>query len=136
MDQEPERIEKLKARIARLEKAVSNPTVEKLLLESTVEVYQEAYGAELSRKKWTRVIDQAHRKAKGKSSMDAICKGAGISRQAHYQHYQKKRRKKQEETQDGKVLTMVRMIRRKHPRMGTRKLLLKTRPGWHRKASG
>ena len=57
--------------------------------------------------------------------MDAICEGAGISRQAHYQ---KKRREEQAKTRDGKVLTMVRMVRRKHPRMGTRKLLVKIEP--------
>ena len=50
VDQESEKINKLKARIARLEKAVSNLTVEKLLLGSTIEAYQEAYGTGLSKK--------------------------------------------------------------------------------------
>ncbi len=49
-DQESEKVERLKARIARLEKAVSSLTVEKLLLENTIEVYQETYGTELSKK--------------------------------------------------------------------------------------
>lgn len=57
--------------------------------------------------------------------MDAICKGVGISRQAHYQ---KKQREKQDEVQDGKVLMMVQMVRWRHPRMGTRKILVKIEP--------
>ncbi len=46
-----EQVERLKERIAQLEKAVLNLTVEKLVLESTLEVYEEEYGARLGQKK-------------------------------------------------------------------------------------
>ena len=45
-----EEIERLKVRIEQLEKAVSRLTVEKLVLESTLEVYQEEYGAIYAKK--------------------------------------------------------------------------------------
>lgn len=52
--------------------------------------------------------------------MDALCGWHGISRQAHYQQRERdKARQQQEEV----VLEMVRNKRKKHPRMGARKLL-------------
>lgn len=57
-----EEIQRLKARIAQLEKAVSNLTVEKLVLESTLEVYQEAYGAIYAKKNGPR---SSRRRGKG-----------------------------------------------------------------------
>lgn len=57
--------------------------------------------------------------------MDQICALFGISRQAHYQkHWRELRREAEEEI----VLELVRQVRRKHPRMGGRKLLFKIRP--------
>lgn len=58
-------------------------------------------------------------------SMEQVCREFGITRQAHYQQL------KQEEQQQAKhetVLELVRQIRRKHPRMGGRKVLFKIRP--------
>lgn len=43
----------------------------------------------------------------------------GLTRQAHYQHH-KRQQKKVEEA--NKIMTQVRLIRQKHPKMGTRKL--------------
>ena len=57
--------------------------------------------------------------------MEAICRVKGISRQAHYQ---KRRREESKRAEEEKVLTMVRMIRRRHPYMGVRKLLVKMKP--------
>jgi transposase InsO family protein len=57
--------------------------------------------------------------------MDRICAQFGITRQAHYQ---KLKRETQRHFKDEIVMEMVRQVRRKHPRMGTRKLLFKMRP--------
>lgn len=57
--------------------------------------------------------------------MDEICSLFGISRQAHYQ----KAQREQEQGQKAEVLLeMVRLVRRRHPKMGTRKLLFKLQP--------
>jgi len=57
--------------------------------------------------------------------MAQVCEQFGISRQAHYQKQQREVEQRQE---DAIVLEMVRQVRRKHPRMGGRKLLFKIRP--------
>lgn len=57
--------------------------------------------------------------------MDQVCEQFGITRQAHYQ---KMRREKQQQVAEEIVMEMVRQVRRKHPRMGTRKLLFKIQP--------
>jgi len=57
--------------------------------------------------------------------MDQICAQFGITRQAHYQKVKRKARRQVEEEI---ILEMVRQVRRKHPRMGTRKLLFKIQP--------
>lgn len=57
--------------------------------------------------------------------MDQICAYFGITRQAHYQMME---REQQQEAEALIILEMVRQIRRKHPRMGGRKLLLKISP--------
>ena len=53
-------------------------------------------------------------------SMEGLCNWYGISRQAHYQQRQ---RDEAQQKQEELVLEMVRNKRRKHPRMGARKLL-------------
>ena len=58
-------------------------------------------------------------------SMLQICGQFGISRQAHYQ---KRLRAIQRYQGNQIVLEMVRQVRRKHPRMGVRKLHGKIRP--------
>jgi putative transposase len=57
--------------------------------------------------------------------MAQICEQFGISRQAHYQ---KQQREVEQRKEDAVVLEMVRQVRRKHPRMGGRKLLFKIQP--------
>lgn len=57
--------------------------------------------------------------------MDALCDYFGISRQAHYQ---KRGREAQRQQEELLILEMVRQIRRKHPRMGGRKLQVKLEP--------
>jgi len=57
--------------------------------------------------------------------MQAICSYYGISPQAHYQMLQRLTRRQQEAIL---ILELVRQIRRKHPRMGGRKLLFKLQP--------
>jgi len=57
-----------------------------------------------------------------------ICEHFGITRQAHYQ---KRMRELEREKDNQIVLEMVRQVRRKHPRMGTRKLLMKIQPMLH-----
>jgi putative transposase len=57
--------------------------------------------------------------------MAQICAQFGISRQAHYQ---KMWREDERHSKDEIVLEMVRQVRRKHPRMGGRKLLFKIQP--------
>ena len=57
--------------------------------------------------------------------MNTICEQFGIRRQAHYQMLQRSR---QRQVQEIGILELVRQVRRKHPRMGTRKLLYKIRP--------
>jgi transposase InsO family protein len=54
--------------------------------------------------------------------MDQICAQFGITRQAHYQ---KKQREAEQARQNEIVLEMVRQVRRRHPRMGGRKVLYK-----------
>lgn len=58
-------------------------------------------------------------------SMGQICAQFGITRQAHYQQV---KREAQRQVQDELILEMVRLVRRKHPRMGTRKLLFNIQP--------
>lgn len=58
-------------------------------------------------------------------SMAQICAQFGISRQAHYQ---KEWREAERQSENEIVLEMVRQVRRKHPRMGGRKLLFKIQP--------
>lgn len=57
--------------------------------------------------------------------MSALCKAVGLSRQAYYRARQ---RETQREDEEKVVLTLVRIVRARHPRMGTRKLLHKIRP--------
>jgi transposase InsO family protein len=57
--------------------------------------------------------------------MEQICTQFGITRQAHYQKLQ---REAVQSAENEIVLEMVRLVRRKHPRMGTRKVLYKIRP--------
>jgi transposase InsO family protein len=57
--------------------------------------------------------------------MDRICAQFGVSRQAHYQ---KRSREMARQVADEIVLELVRQVRRKHPRMGGRKLLVKIQP--------
>lgn len=57
--------------------------------------------------------------------MDQICLQFGITRQAHYQ---KQHREAARSVENEIILEMVRLIRRKHPRMGGRKVLYKIQP--------
>lgn len=57
--------------------------------------------------------------------MDQICAQFDITRQAHYQMV---RREAERQIVVKIIMEMVRQVRRKHPRMGTRKLLVKIRP--------
>ena len=57
--------------------------------------------------------------------MDQICAQFGITRQAHYQ---KVKREAQRQVEDKIILEMVRQVRRRHPRLGARKLLFKIQP--------
>jgi transposase InsO family protein len=57
--------------------------------------------------------------------MNQICAQFGISRQAHYQ---KRSREAERQLADEIVMELVRQVRRKHPRMGGRKLLFKIQP--------
>lgn len=57
--------------------------------------------------------------------MDQLCGMFEVSRQAHYQKMQRERAGQQTEIL---ILEMVRLVRRRHPRMGTRKLLYKLQP--------
>lgn len=59
-------------------------------------------------------------------SMTQICSEFNISRQAHYQQV---RRETEKQAKHDSVLAMVQEVRRKHPRMGTRKVLSKIKPG-------
>jgi putative transposase len=58
-------------------------------------------------------------------SMEQICQMFAVSRQAHYQQSWREVERQQEHAL---ILEMVRMVRRRHPRMGTRKLLYKIQP--------
>jgi len=57
--------------------------------------------------------------------MDQICAEFSITRQAHYQKVKWERKRQVEEET---IVEMIRLVRRKHPRMGTRKLLHKIQP--------
>jgi transposase InsO family protein len=57
--------------------------------------------------------------------MGQICALFGITRQAHYQQV---KRDTQRRVEEEVVLEVVRQVRRKHPRLGTRKLLFKIQP--------
>ena len=58
-------------------------------------------------------------------NMDDICALFGITRQAHYQQIKRKETKNLEHEI---ILEMVRQVRRKHPKMGCRKVLHKIQP--------
>ena len=58
-------------------------------------------------------------------SLTTLCAALGITRQAYYQERQRRAR---ETARDAQVLSLVRMIRQRHPQMGTRKLLVRLRP--------
>ena len=57
--------------------------------------------------------------------MARLCAAYGITRQAYYQE---RRRRSQEVATHTRILDLVRMLRRRHPRMGTRKLLVVLQP--------
>lgn len=57
--------------------------------------------------------------------MTRLCAAYGITRQAYYQE---RRRRSQEAAMHTRILDLVRMLRRRHPRMGTRKLLVVLQP--------
>lgn len=57
--------------------------------------------------------------------MTQLCHRMGISRQAHYQRL---RRQMERQVDEEKILSQVRMVRRRHPCLGTRKLLVKLQP--------
>jgi putative transposase len=58
-------------------------------------------------------------------SISALCQAVGITRQAYYQERQ---RRAWELARDARVLSLVRMIRCRHPKMGARKLRVRLRP--------
>jgi putative transposase len=58
-------------------------------------------------------------------SIARLCAAYGITRQAYYQE---RRRRSQEAARHTRMLDLVRMLRRRHPRMGTRKLLVLLQP--------
>lgn len=58
-------------------------------------------------------------------SMESFCELFGITRQAHYQ---KRNRERVQSLENEIILEMVRQVRRKHPRMGCRKVLHKIQP--------
>ncbi len=57
--------------------------------------------------------------------MARLCTAYGITRQAYYQE---RRCRDQEAARHTRILDLVRMLRRRHPRMGTRKLLVVLQP--------
>ena len=57
--------------------------------------------------------------------MAVLCAQFGITRQAYYQQLQ---RDAQRHTEAALILELVRQVRRKHPRLGTRKLLVNLQP--------
>lgn len=58
-------------------------------------------------------------------SLAAICRAAGLTPQAYYQA---QRRQAARLTQEARILSLVRMLRARQPRLGTRKLLVRLRP--------
>ena len=58
-------------------------------------------------------------------SIAALCQAQGITRQAYYQEQQQRA---WETERDARVLSLVRMVRCRHPQMGTRKLLVRLQP--------
>lgn len=58
-------------------------------------------------------------------SLETLCRATGISRQAYYQARQ---RHTQREITAARILSLVRMLRVRQPRLGTRKLLVRLRP--------
>lgn len=58
-------------------------------------------------------------------TIGALCAAWGITPQAYYQE---RRRRTWETARDARVLSLVRMVRCRHPKMGTRKLLVQLRP--------
>ncbi len=58
-------------------------------------------------------------------SIATLCEAIGITRQAYYQE---RRRRAEEMAQDARTLSLVRMIRCRHPKMGARKLLALVQP--------
>jgi putative transposase len=58
-------------------------------------------------------------------NLSTLCQAIGVTRQAYYQERQ---RRGQELERDARVLSLVRMIRCRHPKLGTRKLLVLLRP--------
>jgi len=120
----PGEVQRLEERIQWLEKAVSELTIDKLLLQSTLEAYQEVYGEELVKKQGS-ILQRAHQQVQGQVAMTQLCHRMGISRQAHYQRL---RRQMERQVDEEKILSQVRMVRRRHPCLGTRKLLVKLQP--------
>ena len=71
------------------------------------------------------MITRVYREAEGVVSIGKICREMGVSRQGYYQLLKRAEKKAVDEE---RVLSMVRMVRRRHPRMGVRKLLFKIGP--------
>ncbi len=71
------------------------------------------------------IVTAAYQYAQGAVTVEALCQAVGFSRQAYYQARQ---REAQKAAEVAIVLSLVRMVRARHPHMGTRKLLRQIRP--------
>lgn len=122
---EAQRVQQLTQEIQVLRQALADLTIKNLLLEGTLQVYQNTYGDSVLKKKRCACLHAAHVAGNGSISMDALCRAAGISRQAYYQAL---RRHTQRLAQEARILSLVRMLRQRQPRLGTRKLWVCLRP--------
>ena len=124
--EEANQVKQLRKQVDELEQALGQMTLKKLKLESILEEIKDEPGKILKKRSaiiqrlWSKVQEQ-----KLPMNKAEICAQFGISRQAHYQ---KQQREILDDQEGELVLEMVRQVRRKHPRMGGRKLLYKVQP--------
>ncbi|WP_156117527.1 IS3 family transposase [Collimonas arenae] len=102
-------------RIKELEAQLKAANEKAQLFEAMIDVLKKDYGVRI-KKAFGQVLSQ--RLVEG-LSVSKACEYVGISRQAYYKRHQSQQQKDERE---GKIITLVKQVRLRQPRLGTRKL--------------
>lgn len=121
---EPGEIKRLKDRVRQLESALADSYIDGALSGAFFEILCEQTGTDAEAFKKKTRWDGAHRahetiRDRRGVNVERLCKRVGMTRQNYYKRKTSRGRKA---VDDGLVVELVRRVRQRHPRMGTRKL--------------